>query len=64
LLIIFGALIVLLATLRFLRLRRSIADEQAVPYAGSLGEKLLAIILVAMGLFLVVYVGQQLVAFT
>jgi len=63
LLIVFGALIVLLATLRFLRLRKSIADEQAVPYAGSLGEKLLAVILVAMGLFLVVYVGQQLVAF-
>jgi putative membrane protein len=55
---------VLLTTLRFLRLRRSIAEEQVVPYAGSLGEKLLAIIMIAMGLFLVVYVGQQLVAFT
>jgi len=62
-LIVFGALIILLSTLRFLRYRRSIADDQVIPYGGTLSEKLLAAILVVMGLFLVVYVGQELVAF-
>lgn len=62
LLIVFGALIILLATLRFLRCRRSIDDGQAVPYAGTLAEKVLTTILVIMALFLVAYVGQQLVA--
>ncbi len=61
LLIIFGALTILLATLRFLRCRRSIEAERDVPYAGTLGEKLLATIMVLMALFLVAYVGQQLV---
>lgn len=63
LLIIFGALMVLLATLRFLRCRRNIELERDVPYAGSLGEKLLAGIMVLVALFLVAYVGQQVVAF-
>jgi putative membrane protein len=53
---------VLLATARFLRCRRSIEEERDVPYAGTLGEKLLAAIIVLMALFLVGYVGQQLVA--
>ena len=62
LLIVFGALIIVLATLRFLRCRRSIEAGQAVPYAGTLAEKLLTTILVVMAFFLVAYVGQQLVA--
>ncbi|HVX03653.1 MAG TPA: DUF202 domain-containing protein [Rhodanobacteraceae bacterium] len=62
LLIVFGAFMVLLATARFLRCRRSIEEERDVPYAGTLGEKLLAAIIVLMALFLVGYVGQQLVA--
>ena len=62
LLIIFGALMILLATLRFLLARRNIDDERTIPYAGTMGEKLLAAILVLMALFLVVYVGQQLLA--
>lgn len=63
LLIIFGALVILLATLRFLRCRRNIEEERDVPYAGTLGEKLLATIMVLMALFLVAYVGQQIVVF-
>lgn len=63
LLIIFGALIILLATLRYLRYRKCIASDDVIPYGGNWSEKLLAGILVVMGLFLVVYVGQELVAF-
>ena len=62
LLIVFGALIILLASARFLRNRRDIAQEHLEAYAGPVGEKLLAAILVLLGLFLVVYVGQELAA--
>jgi putative membrane protein len=62
LLIIFGALTILLATIRFLHCRRNIAAERDVPYAGTMAERLLATIMVLMALFLVAYVGQQLVA--
>ena len=62
LLIVFGALIILLASARFLRNRRDIAQERMEDYAGPVGEKLLAAILVLLGLFLVVYVGQELAA--
>jgi putative membrane protein len=62
LLIVFGALIILLASARFLRNRRDIAHDRTEDYAGPVGEKLLAAILVLLGLFLVVYVGQELAA--
>jgi putative membrane protein len=62
LLIVFGALIILLASARFLRNRRDIAMERMEAYSGPVGEKLLAAILVLLGLFLVVYVGQELAA--
>lgn len=62
LLIVFGALIILLASARFLRNRRDIAHERTEAYSGPVGEKLLAAILVLLGLFLVVYVGQELSA--
>jgi putative membrane protein len=62
LLIVFGALIILLSSARFLRNRRDIAHERMEAYAGPVGEKLLAAILVLLGLFLVVYVGQELAA--
>ncbi|HEV2540486.1 MAG TPA: DUF202 domain-containing protein [Frateuria sp.] len=62
LLIVFGALIILLASARFLRNRRDIALARTEAYAGPVGEKLLAAILVLLGLFLVVYVGQELAA--
>lgn len=61
LLIVFGALMILLATLRFLRARRNISEERTIPYAGTLAEKVLAAMLVLTALFLVAYVGQQIV---
>ena len=62
LLIVFGALIILLASARFLRNRHDIALERIEAYSGPVGEKLLAAILILLGLFLVVYVGQELAA--
>lgn len=61
LLIIFGTLMILLATLRFLRARRNISEERTIPYAGTVAEKALATMLVLTALFLVAYVGQQIV---
>lgn len=63
LLIVFGALMILLATARFLRFRKAITDTRTIPYAGTLIEKVLTALLVVTALFLVAYVGQQLVAF-
>ena len=63
LLIVFGALMILLATLRFIRCRRNIDAEPNVPYAGMLGEKLLTAIIMLMALFLVAYVGREVVVF-
>lgn len=63
LLIVLGALMILLATMRFVRCRRNIDAESNVPYAGMLSEKLLAAIMVLMALFLVAYVGREVVAF-
>lgn len=64
LLIVFGALIILLSSLRFLRYRREIASNDIHVHARPLGEKLLASILVIVGLFLVIYVGQELAYFS
>lgn len=63
LLIILGALMIFVATLRFLRCRRNIEEERNVPYAGMLSEKLLTAIMVLMALFLVAYVGREVWAF-
>ena len=63
LLIVLGALMILVATMRFLRCRRNIDEERNTPYAGMLSEKLLAAIMVLMALFLVAYVGREVVAF-
>lgn len=63
-LIIFGALIILLASLRFLRYRKEIENVALHPHVGAFGEKLLTSILLVLGLFLVVYVGQELAYFS
>lgn len=63
LLIVLGALMILVATMRFVRCRRNIDEERNTPYAGMLSEKLLAAIMVLMALFLVAYVGREVVAF-
>lgn len=63
LLIVFGALIIGLATLRFLRHRQAIASAETLAYDRGWGERGLALLLVCLGLFLIVYVGQQVLAF-
>jgi putative membrane protein len=64
LLIVCGAMIILLASLRFLRYRKEITSDVVHTQAKPLGEKLLTAILVVLGLFLVVYVGQELMYFS
>jgi putative membrane protein len=59
LLLVFGALVVLFATLRFQRNRRLITSDTTTPYGGSLLERVLAMLLIVMAVFLVVYVAQQ-----
>jgi putative membrane protein len=61
-LILFGTLMILLATMRFLRFRRMIAEQRTISYPGAWAEKALATILVLAALFLVGYVGQQLLS--
>lgn len=63
-LIVLGALIILLSSLRFLRYRKEIASTDVYVHAQPLGEKLLTSILVLLGLFLVIYVGQELAYFS
>ena len=60
LLIGLAILIILGATVRFLHHRRTIACEETVDYGTTLGDSLLAILLVLFAAFLVVYVIQQL----
>ncbi len=60
LLILFGTVIILLATLRFLHHRRGIASEQIIDYGSATSERLFTAILTCLGLFLLIYIGQQL----
>lgn len=60
LLILFGTAVILLATLRFLHHRRAIASEQIIDYGSATAERLFTAILACLGLFLLVYIGQQL----
>jgi putative membrane protein len=58
-LLLFGAIIVLLATLRFYRNRKLIDSEDNLTYGGTFFERMMATALIAMALFLVVYVAHQ-----
>lgn len=62
LLLMFGALIVLLATLRFQRNRKSIEKADSLSYGGVRLLQVLSGLLIAMAAFLVVYVAQQVIA--
>jgi inner membrane protein YidH len=61
-LLLFGALIVLFATLRFYRNGKLINSEETHPYGGMLFERLMAGGLIAMAIFLIVYVAHQILA--
>lgn len=62
LLLLFGALVVLLATIRFNKNRKLIASEDINTYGGTLLERVMAPLLIVMAGFLVVYVARQIVA--
>ncbi|MDQ2971365.1 MAG: DUF202 domain-containing protein [Rhodanobacteraceae bacterium] len=53
-------LIIVASTVRFLHHRKTIACEETKDYGTTLGDALLAILLICFGIFLVVYVIQQL----
>lgn len=61
-LILFGAIVILLATLRFYKNRRLIDSEATAQYGDTLLERLMASSLILVAAFLVVYVAQQLLA--
>ncbi|HET6431320.1 YidH family protein [Dyella sp.] len=61
-LLVFGALLILVATLRFHRQRAAIDRDSSLPYRSARMEQMLSALLIAMAVFLVVYVAQQVVA--
>ncbi|PWK89674.1 YidH family protein [Fulvimonas soli] len=62
LLLLFGALVVLLVTIRFDRNRRLIDSPEVRSYGRTLLERLMAPLLIVMAGFLAVYVARQLLA--
>lgn len=61
-LLLFGAAIVLLGSLRFQHNRKTIDAEACTPHGGTRLEQVLSALLIVMAMFLVVYVAQQVVA--
>ena len=61
-LLLFGAAIVLLGSLRFQHNRKAIDAEACMPHGGTRLERTLSALLIAMAVFLVVYVAQQVIA--
>ncbi len=59
LLIVFGALMILLASMRFVRHRGEIDTDGIHPHVIGMGEKLLTSILLVVAAFLVFYVFQE-----
>jgi len=61
-LLLFGAMIVLFATFRFYRNKKFISSDETFSYGGTLFERLMAAVLIAMAIFLIVYVAHQIMA--
>jgi putative membrane protein len=59
-LIAFGTLMIFLATLRFIQYRREITSAQPFSYHRGAGGLLLAAMLIALGMFLLFYIGHEL----
>lgn len=55
-----GSVMIFFATLRFVHHRRAIASEQTVHYRNTYGELVLAGMLSALGVFLLLYIGHEL----
>lgn len=53
-------LIIVGSTVRFLHHRKTIACEETKDYGTTLGDSMLAVLLICLGIFLVIYVVQQL----
>jgi putative membrane protein len=62
LLLLFGAVVVLLATYRFNRNRKLIDSDDSCAYSGTLLERSMTGSLILMAVFLVVYVARQILA--
>ena|SRR5579859_2911113 len=56
-----GSVMIFFATLRFVNQRRDIAREHIVHYRNSYGELVLAGLLSVLGVFLLLYIGHELV---
>jgi inner membrane protein YidH len=61
-LIALSGVMMVAATARYLHHRRAINARGETGYGGALGDALLGILLISLGLFLVAYVAHQLVA--
>ena len=62
LLLLFGAAIVLLGSMRYQKNRKAIDDNANLPHGGTRLEQVLSWLLIAMAIFLVIYVAQQVIA--
>jgi putative membrane protein len=62
LLLLFGALIVLFATIRFNKNRKLIAADEVRTYGNTRLEHAMAPALIAMAIFLLIYVARQIIA--
>ncbi|WP_426687446.1 YidH family protein [Rhodanobacter ginsengiterrae] len=62
LLLLFGAAIVLLGSMRFQKNRKAIDDNASLPHGNTRLEQVLSWLLIAMAIFLVIYVAQQVIA--
>ena len=61
-LLLIGALVILGASLRYYRNRRAIEAAESTPYGDSLIARVMAAMLIAMALFLMLYVARQIAA--
>lgn len=62
LLLVFGALIVLFASIRFNKNRKLVASEEVHTYGNTRLEQAMAPALIAMAVFLLIYVAKQIIA--
>ncbi len=61
-LLLFGALMVLFATIRFTKNRKLIAADEMCSYGGTWLDHVMGPVLIAMAVFLLVYVARQIIA--
>lgn len=57
----FGSVVIFFATMRFVQQRRAISAAEIIHYRNSYGELILAGLLTMLGIFLLFYIGHELV---